>query len=308
MEKFKNQEWYDFEREKTPEEIAVFEQINTHMRDFVERFGGTYKPVTIDNIHIMDPQKIRHEIWNRIKGTDGILHGGEFLSEVQSVFIMGPSIQNADLLAYANSYTHELLHLQSFNSFDVYVDEADQDSAVLQKRRVGFTVYSHKDEEYVRYFFNDVNEAMTQELTRRFAQEFFPNIPELKDDITSHKNLFPHLTEVDQMTETTIRTRKIRKRGLYERRSKKHTVYAQERQQLHNAITEIYRKNAERFANESDVFDMFAQSYFSGNLLHVARLIRKTFGKDALRTLAHQTKKDISKKKYPPYTLELNEE
>ncbi len=304
-EKFKNQEWYDFERDKTPKEVATFEQINTHMQDFVERFGATYKPVTMDNVHIMDAQKIPHEMWSSLKTDDGILINGEFFSEVQSMFIVGPSIKNEDLLGYAHIYVHELLHLQSFNSFEV--NEIDQDGAKLKPRRSGFTVYSHKEEEHIRCFFSDMNEAMTQELTRRFVEEFFPDIAELEDDIASHKELFPHLAAVDQMTETWFMTQRKKRHGMSKTQWGKGNVYAPERQKLHKTIAEIYQKNSDQFANENDVFQVFAQSYFSGNVLPIARLIRKTYGKDALRTHAQHTQKELLKKNCPPHELELNE-
>lgn len=49
---------------------------------------------------------------------------------------------------------------------------------------------------------------------------------------------------------------------------------------------ELYEKNRERFSSPQDVFRVFAEAYFSGKLLTLARLIERTYGKGAFRFVA----------------------
>ena len=55
-------------------------------------------------------------------------------------------------------------------------------------------------------------------------------------------------------------------------------------------IKEIYMGNRENFESEDDIFNLFAKAVMSGELLPVARLIEKTYGKGSFRKLGQETK------------------
>ncbi len=66
--------------------------------------------------------------------------------------------------------------------------------------------------------------------------------------------------------------------------------YGTERQRLKELIATLYEANKTLFKNEEDVFAYFAKAVFTGRLLDIARLVEKTLGKGAIRTLGEQTR------------------
>ncbi|HBM45859.1 MAG: hypothetical protein UT05_C0006G0041 [Parcubacteria group bacterium GW2011_GWF2_38_76] len=57
--------------------------------------------------------------------------------------------------------------------------------------------------------------------------------------------------------------------------------YKKEKYILETLICGIFNKNLERFKDKNEVFDMFLRAYFTGNVMPLARIIKKTFGYDA---------------------------
>lgn len=55
---------------------------------------------------------------------------------------------------------------------------------------------------------------------------------------------------------------------------------------LRATCQELYERNPERFTSAREVFQVFAEAYFSGKLLTLARLVEKNYGKGAFRFLA----------------------
>lgn len=55
---------------------------------------------------------------------------------------------------------------------------------------------------------------------------------------------------------------------------------------LRATCQELFKLNPERFSSAQEVFRVFAEAYFSGKLLTLARLIEKNYGKEAFRFLA----------------------
>ncbi len=61
-------------------------------------------------------------------------------------------------------------------------------------------------------------------------------------------------------------------------------VYGRQRKLLNKLIEELYERNKE-FGSKEDVRSLFIEGGFNGNIMPVARLVRKTFGKDAFERL-----------------------
>lgn len=62
--------------------------------------------------------------------------------------------------------------------------------------------------------------------------------------------------------------------------------YADRVNALRVTCQDLYERNRERFVSPQEVFRVFAEAYFSGKLLPLARLIEKTYGKGAFRFIA----------------------
>ena len=54
-------------------------------------------------------------------------------------------------------------------------------------------------------------------------------------------------------------------------------------------IAELYAAHQDQFASEEAIFELFAKAVFTGQLIEVGRLIKKTFGTMALRELGEET-------------------
>ena len=57
--------------------------------------------------------------------------------------------------------------------------------------------------------------------------------------------------------------------------------YFEGRRFLAKLIRELFKKNVDSFGSEEEVRTMFIKAQFDGNIIPVARLVKKTFGKDA---------------------------
>jgi len=66
--------------------------------------------------------------------------------------------------------------------------------------------------------------------------------------------------------------------------------YQKEREVLDEFVEEIYEKNKEQFDSEEDVFKIFTQATIGGQLLPLARIWEKTYGKGSFRDLGKVTK------------------
>jgi len=65
---------------------------------------------------------------------------------------------------------------------------------------------------------------------------------------------------------------------------------------LNDLLDKLYQKNQDKFKDREQVFDVFAKSMLSGNLLPVGRLVDRTLGKGTFRKIG-ELDKDIQKQK-----------
>ena len=62
-------------------------------------------------------------------------------------------------------------------------------------------------------------------------------------------------------------------------------TYELERKILNILIDKIFEKNSEKFQEREDVFEVFAKSIITGDILPMGRLIDSTFGRGTLRRI-----------------------
>ena len=66
--------------------------------------------------------------------------------------------------------------------------------------------------------------------------------------------------------------------------------YLEFREVLKTFIDEIYEKNKDMFNSKDDIFKLFAQAAVGGQVLPLARVWEKTYGKGSFRDLGELTK------------------
>jgi len=257
-----------FEREKTQEEIQMISSLLSKMPEFIQKYGGDFPPVTVAHIHILDREKLSEEFLKRAEDSD---EGGAHVPAQQFAYIY----DDGNFLKNAHKIVHELMHFSSFQSF-----EKAQKEFQARIRRTGFEVHNNKNDDKEVYF-TDINEAIIEELTKRFDKEFFSTIPQLEKEIQARKD-YLDLKEDDFFKET-----KQLESGEWQTTIIQYS-YPKQRKRLKEMIKAIYEKNVGKFDSEEGVFEIFAKAVMTGKLLEPARLVEETYGKGSLRKEAEK--------------------
>ncbi len=258
------------EREKTAQEIEIIKGILQHMPAFCDRYGVI--PLTITPEHIHFVEKTEEEMQQMYPTENGLV-----VTALQFIVIFPTHVRLKD----AENVVHELIHTTAFNSITF-------SQGKVNLRRSGFEIHSRQGN---IFYFSEINEAVTEELTRRFDDLYFHLIPELEEDVRVREVRRKELSdkgidEKELVTCTTIQ----RLDGMWEHTDYRY-AYREVRKQLAAIIDEIYERNKLNFATKEDVFMLFVKASLKGDLLPVARVIEGTYGKGSFRKLGEKTKK-----------------
>ena len=159
------------EREKTQEELKIIEKILSVMPKFIKEYGGKPVDVRLENIHIIDPDKLTEQERKIIGSSRGKYH-----SDIQAMSVICSPDDN--LLNFAHIISHELIHFNAFQSVNV-----DENGDIISSRVEGVMVGSSGNSNEKHFYFNGLNEAITEKLAMKFNNEYFPAFPELSDAI-----------------------------------------------------------------------------------------------------------------------------
>lgn len=265
-----------FEREKTPEEIEMINDILSNMPEFVKKYGGDFPPITTDHIHILDNRKLPEEI--REKANQ---EGGGHFSAMQFAYIF----DDENSLKNAHKIVHELIHFSAFQSFEKISTEEKSGVAI---RRTGFEIHNNTGDKKEVYF-TDLNEAITEELTKRFDKEYFASISHLAGQVKERQE-FIDKHKGGKQGDIFFKETKQLETGEWQTTILPY-AYVEHRRQLREIVKTIYEKNKKEFASREEVFDIFARSAMTGKILESARLMEKTYGKGAFRRGGEKTKR-----------------
>ncbi len=270
---FDKQEFYEAERAKTPEELEIISGALAHLPDFIKEYGGVPAPISPSHFHIIDSSKLPEGRRQNYKDFAGL-----YCPSQQSSFIFVPSTRG-DKLLLANVSMHEAIHFNSFQSSDF-----DREIRKMSDRAAGLSIMVKEGEERVAYF-NYIDEAVTEELTKRFDNKYFGAIPALAKEVEERGELRAKFACRAVAEDFLIL--KLGSENILAQR------YAndEERNKFWNMVEEIQQKNANQFKTKEDVFGIFAEAYFTGKKLKVARLIEKTYGRGYFGKLGEKTKR-----------------
>jgi hypothetical protein len=154
----------------------------------------------------------------------------------------------------AHTLVHELLHIHSFSSAVALQTQIDGNPhTAITERRMGFTFTKHERKNAQSLPYHYLNEALTEQLAINILEGYFPQFDRL-----AHIEIDPEESYLDERIcfEKLIDT-------------------------LHAAHTELY-------PNRETIVDLFLDGMFKGNVLEIARLIEKTFGKGSFRELGER--------------------
>ena len=263
------QEFLKKEREKTPEEKAVIAFLNDHLPKFLEHYGAQPLKISEDKIHI-----VSEKFFQSKKDVDA-----RYSIDDQAVFMKDDP--NRSPLWFANRLAHEIIHFHAFQSL---VASPEGSALSLQGlRRFGFRVVKRGGE---IVYFRHVDEALTEELAKRFGKKFFAKLPALREDLEQLKRLIAIKLKEDPIMagQDFAYSELVEEKG-YLQAALVPYAYPAEREELKELIADLYGENKNKFKSAEEVFELFARTAMTGRLLPAARLIEDTFGKGAFRDL-----------------------
>ncbi len=262
------------EREKTEKETQIIQDLLAKLPEFLGEYEIEPLSLTLDHIHVVNT-----DLLSKKKRRDSGMSekcDGVYMENRQGIIVL----DSDDDLTFAERLAHECLHANSFTSFTAQNNE-------FKLRRIGLTVI---DKEGKRYF-NCLNEAITEELTKKFDKEYFNQMPSLSD-ATKERQKFIDLIKSENPNANTDEIKSVKTiqkpNGMWQTIISEY-VDKSGRKHLLSLVNEIYEQNKTKFTSPKDVFQLFAKAIFTGQLLEISRLIEDTFGKDSLRQLAEKT-------------------
>jgi len=283
-ERFDDQVFEDLrgkEREKTPEELQIISLANEATNEIRQKYGLENFDIPSENIHV-----ITEEAWPREKGV------AFYNSMLQGI----AAREQPARIVFMKKIFHEMLHFKSYNALQIEIGENPE----LDEYRVGLTVHTRDGK---RMYFVNLNEAVTEEMTKRFAIKLFDNplfaeeTKQTKDVVTrypravtgSGEPLFDDDTFYAEVEGKKSWGEAVGRLFGAQKKLKKITTegftYQSERKILNTLIDKILERNPEKFQDKEGVFDVFAKGMMTGNILPVGRLIERTFGNGILRRI-----------------------
>ena len=263
------------------------------MADFLEPYGVASIEIPPSNIHMLDKSKLDAEQLKKFeelyKNNPGI-----YMSNQQGI-VLFRDYEDGNKLLMIQTLVHEMLHMESFNSYqktsaedaEIGLKKGDE-KAGLVPRRSGFSIRALGEK---KLFFNEINEAIITELMIRFERAYFAEWPELAREIQERDEGISFISRRDNIPKQELADKvgSVKKGDTSSSRDLISYGYSSARKQFRSLIDELYEKNKSEFQSKEEVFDLFATATMTGRLLPVARLIEKTFGKESFREIGEKS-------------------
>ncbi len=281
------------EKEKPTELENLIVRINDKMADFLEQYGVTSIEIPPPNVHMLDKSKLDAEQKKKFeelyKNNPGL-----YMPNQQGI-VLFRDYEDGNKLLMIQTLVHEMLHMESFNSFQKTSAEdaeigliKDDEKAGLAPRRSGFSIRAMDEK---KLFFNEINEAIITELMIRFEHAYFSEWPELAKEIKESDEAILHLSNRDNIPIEELKKEigTVRKNADSLSSDLISYGYRGARKQLWSLVDDLFEKNRSEFKSKEEIFDLFVSATMNGGLLPVARLIEKTYGKGSFREMGEKS-------------------
>lgn len=259
---------FEGELEKSASEREITDLALAGLPDFIAQYGGRPVPFTADHVHLVNRREMSEEL-------DDDECGGDFNAALQAAIIyMDGADEKIPQTELFHRIAHELLHGQAFQS----VDHVEADSTA--QRRGGLAIWLEKEG---RWSGQTLNEAITEELTKRYLQHTLAtaNHQGMTDEQAQTRDARRFLPEGIAADEVVVSVSDVDggQPGSFL------FTYDKPRERLNALLDDLAKKNPHDLPDREAAFTMFAHAFFTGNLLPLGRLLEQTYGKNALRRL-----------------------
>lgn len=270
-------------REKMSDEVKIINLVNKRSNEVLTRYGLPESDISPDDFYV-------------ISNEDWLWGGNDALSlpALQTVLMrdFGSNI------SFAAVGIHELFHFKSYNNLQLAIGEGEMPTIY----RAGLIVanrfteeeyfrkkYSKTGKRYFKRYFSNLNEAVTEELVKRFI--FDPSIrenPLFKNEFLETERLKKKYGETacyESGEKFFIDDVYWAKEDAEGNLSGRRLTYPRERRILNTLIDRIFEINRGQFKERERVFDVFTKAMLSGNILPLGRLIDGSFGPGTFRKI-----------------------
>ncbi len=270
------------EYKKTPEQITILNFINEETNRLLVEAGVETFDIPINNYHILPLKELDYYFESKSDGS---------YSDRGKAIGLSSELRS-NLLRFTVVAFHEALHMKSRYITEAYigqdgkVNEHTYRSGVRamvpykkDKNGRGATHFSGLDEGIVAWqeklSFLRLLEIpeLAKEKEKYYTEESVANRKKISEDL--------HIPEDEIFVIEDMAKMKFSGVG-----------YRPQREVLEYVCEEIKNEFGDKYTTKEDVFKEFLKANFDGNLISIARLMKKSFGEDSLRILAMMKNKD----------------
>lgn len=269
-------------KEFTPEMREAIGQINQLLKRFLFTYGlQEFVDIVPENIEFVDYEK------DQLVADTKESIAGHYRPEENKIALFG-DWKRGNYRNFVSVLIHEMIHMQSFQSFEVIPDESswrhwwaryEDDSGEmvvrdLRTRRVGTSITKRDGSLALDW----LNEGITEELTKRFMREHERNIDILK---ASRRPTVLY----EKYKQSNIKVFTLGKNDGH--------TYRKERDKLNQLVDTIFKYGGQGYKSRDEVFKLFTRAAMNGRLLPLARAIEKAEGRGMFRKLAELDVQDL---------------
>lgn len=266
----------EIEVEKTTEVLRSIRIANEAVAAVLSKYGIEANTVPDKNVHI-----IKREEWDKHMPDAGASFN------LTSQGIRSPEEESP--LYFVYHLIHEMIHFNTYQAAQITTDNT------LSDYRVGLSVDSRDGK--VQQLRN-INEAVTEKLTME-AMTTSVVTEQLQEEIVKTNAVNTEYAEAKMTTvesefdpETVFSQITGRNDDGSPQIESFAFTYKKEREALDILTTKIYEKNPEIYDTADEVYRIFVNGAFTGNLLEIGRLLDSTFGPGTLRKVAENDSED----------------
>jgi hypothetical protein len=255
-------------REKTPEEKEIVRIINEVTNNLRENYGLENFNVPLKNIHVIEDKN-----WEQLTQAEGRSVGFFRMSE-QAIMIK----EEISRLVFLEKVLHEMVHIKSYQAQQV-VGRNDEKDMVIDDYRVGLMCKTREGE---KWYLTNLNEAVTEEVTKKLFKEAIAKDPSLFNlEIYETEKTKKKLPEYSDDENYWL--------FLYQEAGKwRGFAYIEQRKNLNLLLDKLFAKNSDKFKSRDEVFDIFAKAMLDGNIMPLGRLLEKSFARPGRKLILRQ--------------------